>query len=219
MNANLKKPTTSSRGFRGWLLAGVVLSLWFGLAWWVVISGYRLPNLGTGLPVTTLAGLLVPFAGLAVFWNLCPAFREWLLAIDLVTLTVVQCWRTLGAIFLVLWYFGVLPETFIRNGGLGDVATGILAAFAVLGLWFLPNFSSSRWLLGFHYFGMADLLLAIGSGIIILNRPTVSGNIGSPMQAMVQFPLYLVPLLLVPFFLMCHVLALLKIRDLKRVKA
>jgi hypothetical protein len=108
---------------------------------------------------------------------------------------VVNVLRLIGFYFLWLNVQGRLPAEFAHRAGWGDVAV----AAAALALLFLPDGPFfQRALRVWNLLGLADLLLAVGTGgWLNLTRP------GSMIE-MSGLPLTLVPLWLVPIYLFGH---------------
>lgn len=82
----------------------------------------------------------------------------------------VQAYRSVGAVFLVVWWLGGLPAFFALPAGIGDVRTGagaaVVAALAAAG--------TRRWrsaVVGWNAFGLADLVVAAGAGSTLLAGP------------------------------------------------
>lgn len=156
-----------------------VLALW-GLAVALCAAGgvYRsMPPLLVA-PIIAL-GIAVP----VVVYALSPRLRRTIAAIGLRSLTAFHIWR-IGAALVFLWYgaHALIPESFARNAGWGDLVAGLLA-FAVT---VLPE-SRGRYLV-FHIVGFADFVLAVGTGLTFFLR-------GDPRMSAIQtLPLALIPL-------------------------
>lgn len=125
------------------------------------------------------AGIIMP----VLIYATVGGFRRYIEALGLRTLTLFHIWR-IPAAFVFFWYGsqGLLPETFVRNAAWGDLIAGLLA----LGVAFAPE--SRRLYLGFHLFGFADFLLAVGTGLTftLLKDPLMG-----PIR---DLPLALIPL-------------------------
>ena len=112
-------------------------------------------------------------------------------------LTVLHIWRVPAA--LAFFYFGshgLLPPLFVALAGGGDLLAGI---FAILVVTALPRSRPAH--LAFHAFGMADFVLAVGTGLTFALR-------SEPLMGTIAlFPLALIPLLGVPLSGATHVMA------------
>ncbi len=168
-------------GLAGWALA-VVASAQAG-------AFAKIP----GTAYAALIGLAIAFAIATYFLD--SRLRAVVEAIDLRSLTLFQAWRIVpGAAFIVLGLAGTLPETFARNAGWGDLLVGGAAVA------FLFRRAGPGTYLAFHLAGLADLVLAIGTAVMLLDSPL--------MGAMARFPLALIPMFGVAVSAAAHVAAL-----------
>jgi hypothetical protein len=130
-------------------------------------------------PLITL-GIVVP----VVIYAASKGFRAYIEAIGLRTLTAFHIWR-IGAALVFFWYgtHELLPETFVKNAGWGDLIAGLMA----LGVTLLPE--SRRRYLAFHIVGFADFVVAVGTGLalFLLNDSRMAGIQTLPMALI---PLY-----------------------------
>jgi hypothetical protein len=131
------------------------------------------------------AGMVLPFVAYFSF----PGFRRYVEAIGLRKLTAFHVWRAPAAL-LFFWYgaHDWLPEAFVHNAGWGDVGAGVFALIVTL----LPE-SRGRYL-AFHLYGLADLALALGTGMTLTlhGDPRMAGILTLPMTLI---PLYAVGIL------------------------
>ena len=142
-----------------------------------------------------------------------PAFRNFVLTIDLRLVTGIQAWRFAGLGFLALNTHGVLPGLFTWPAGLGDMAIGLTAPWIVLALIRVPGFAASRLFVVWNLPGIMDLAVAVSTGAIASAMATgAAGEITTAPMA--QLPLVLIPAFLVPFFIMLHLAALVQARRL-----
>ncbi|HUQ50176.1 MAG TPA: hypothetical protein VM056_05625 [Terriglobales bacterium] len=181
----------------------IILTLWTLTAIIVVCSGVltdysvRVAQaIGTSL---TLSQIL--------FFSLSKSFRSIVMAWSLRNLTLFQSWRILpGALFLYYYYgLGKLSFDFAVIGGYGDMLVGITAIF----LCPLANADQKRLLrilLVWQVLALADLLFVIRSGFVAsFTDPNV-------MRPLTEFPLGLLPTLLVPITLFAHFVAIAQLR-------
>jgi hypothetical protein len=124
-------------------------------------------------------GIAAPTAAYFMF----PSVRRYIEGLGLRTLTLFHIWR-IPAALLFFWYGsqGLLPETFVRHAAWGDLIAGCLA----LGIAFMPESRGAYW--GFHLFGFADFVLAVGTGLAftLANDPR--------MEPIRDLPMALIPL-------------------------
>lgn len=197
------------------LALGALVALQFAVAWYVG-SNQLLVNTGASPIPPVAVTVFVPVALFLLAYKLVPRFRAFVLAQDLRTLTAIQAWRVLGFSMLIAYGFGHLPALFALPAGLGDVAVGVLAVYAVARLNSDPDYATSSGLVRFHLLGLADFVVAIGtSGLASGAFPALVGG-GVTAGAMDVWPLNLFPSFGVPLFIILQLTALFKIRELRR---
>jgi hypothetical protein len=156
-------------------------------------------------------GLLIPIAiGLYGLIKI-PRFARLVEAVPLWALVGVQLYRTLGAVFLVLWRDGKLPWQFALPAGIGDIVTGVLAP--VVAYMLAANASGARraaylWCL----FGIADLVVAVTMGTLTSPGLTNLLSRDTPNVLISTFPLVMIPTFAVPLALILHGLTLWRLR-------
>jgi hypothetical protein len=168
---------------KSWTLAGI-LALW-GVAVAVLAqTGVYRDVLAPLVGPIIAAGMALPFVAYFSF----AGFRRYIEAIGLRRLTEFHVWRTPAAL-LFFWYgaHDWLPEAFVRDAGWGDVGAGVFALIVTL----LP--SRGRYF-AFHLYGLADLALALGTGMTLTlhGDPRMAGILTLPMALI---PLYAVGIL------------------------
>jgi len=162
------------------LWAGAVLALgWLGVTTLLPTRLLPLPiALGTVLPLLVYAR--------------SAAFRAYISAVDLRTLTLFNVWRVPAA--LAFFYYGAqgeLPTLFVRNAAWGDLIAGVLAPVVVFGFARLAAIRRASFV-GFHLFSLADFVVAVGTGFAfsLLNDPL--------MGTLKALPIAIIPLFGVP---------------------
>jgi hypothetical protein len=192
------------------LTTAVILAVWLGLVLYLGARGAFVRAPGTP-PLPIFIGAAAPIiAFLALFW-MSRAFRDFVLAIDLLLATAIQAWRFAGFGFLALLSYGVLPGMFAWPAGVGDMAIGLTAPWVALALMHRPSFIASKTFVAWNLFGILDLVVAVSSGA--LNSVLATGVPGEVTTGpMAQLPLALVPIYLVPLFFMLHLAALFQAR-------
>lgn len=187
----------------------LVLAIWFALVVALGAQGAFLGRPGTpplGMAIGFTAPLLLFFAGLRA----SPAFRDFVLSLDLRLVAGMQAWRFAGLGFLFLYAYKVLPGLFALPAGLGDMAVGLAAPWMILGLARRPDFAASAAFVRWNGLGILDLVVALGLGASLAMMPSGST---APMATL---PLLIVPVFLVPLFLMLHAAALMQGRKMRR---
>src|SRR5205823_10176472 len=85
-------------------------------------------------PIPLLLSVVFPPGLFTIAYLLSDDFRRYVLGLDIRWLTAIQGWRLIGAMFLVLMSFGLLPGTFAWPAGVGDTIVGLYAPFVVYAL-------------------------------------------------------------------------------------
>jgi len=136
------------------------------------------------LPGPAIAGLValgVSIPAIAYFRS--PALQHRAERFGLRIITLFHAWRIVAA--LLFFHFGaqgLLPERFVLHAAWGDLIAGFAALLVVA----LPFSRSRYWAM--HLFGMADFLLAVGTGLYF----TLVAS--AEMDAIRELPLALIPL-------------------------
>ncbi|HAT36293.1 MAG TPA: hypothetical protein DCS82_11290 [Rhodospirillaceae bacterium] len=191
----------------------IILGLWFLLSLSLNFLGVfearaDAPPIAFGLSVI---GPPILFGILYARWT---AFRESALALDLKFLTAIQAWRLVGVMFLVLYSFDMLPGSFAWPAGVGDIIVGLYAPFVVVAI---ANNSANwhRQAVILNILGLLDFVGAIGGGVLSGGTPagilTAPGAVTSDI--MQTLPLALIPTFFVPFWIILHIISLIKLRQ------
>jgi hypothetical protein len=169
-------------------------------AWIGVVIAAAAPG---KLPPLAFLGLFsFPLVVAAVLASL-PAARAVLAELPVRLIVGLNAFRVAGFLFLLLLLAGRLGGPFPYFAGIGDILTGLFALPAArLAARTAPD---NPRVLAWNAFGMLDLIVAVALGITSIN--------GSPLQliragvgtaAITTLPWALVPLVLVPTFLIGH---------------
>ncbi len=178
-------------------------------AWFVfslVASALHLYQGGAGQPPLALGlAAITPIVVFLVWFLWSPRFRQFTLSLDARTLTLVQSWRVVGFVFVVLAAFGMLPRIFALPAGWGDMFIGATASTAALKL---ASADRRRSFIFWQVLGIIDLVNAVTLG-------TLAGFIdphGIPTSPMTTLPLSLIPTFGVPLFIILHVICIAQAR-------
>lgn len=186
--------TVKFRSRRDWSrLTLAVLAVWAAAVALAGASGAI-----AALPLPALAGLVVSGTAAPVFvYHRHSGFRTFMRSVPIEWLTGFHIWRIAAA--ALFFYYGsqdLLPPTFVRNAAWGDLIVGL----AVPALLVLPR--TAKGFLAFHVFGLADFIVAVGTGLIfaVLATPQM-GSIAT------------MPLVMIPLFGVCvpgasHIIAI-----------
>lgn len=180
-------------------LAALLLIL-FAIAYWIGTSGYLANEAQGPMPPIAITAL-APVGLFLIAYGSLPAFRDFVLAQDLRTLTMLQHWRVIGFAFLPIYSFGLLPGLFAWPAGLGDLAIGLAAPFVVLRMDRNPQFQGTAGFLRFHLLGLLDFAVAVAAAA--LSAGAFPGLIadGITSAQMDVWPLNIFPSLFVPVFI------------------
>jgi hypothetical protein len=101
------------------------LPVWFVVAAWATLSVVLnvlgvLANQPDRPPIALLVSVIGPPILFVIAYSLSARVRSLSLGLDLRLLTAMQAWRIIGAMFLVLMIFRLLPGTFAWPAGIGD---------------------------------------------------------------------------------------------------
>lgn len=170
-------------------------------------------SLMTTLVLFDITANLGEFGGLLVMslwllpsllvWN----FREYFKGIDQRRLIGLQIFRMIGVCFLIEMVRGYVPASFALPAGIGDLIVG--SAAAVL---FICYQRTPRWsVVLITTLGLVDFALAFFFGFTSLPGPAQLFAIGSVNQVNL-FPTGMIPLFLVPYALVNHVISIINLR-------
>lgn len=184
------------------IISGVVLAGWAVTVAVLASRGsLRQPDTPTTPPIGIV--LAVVFVGMALCLWLSGSLRH--LLTNQKHLIWLNVWRLLGILFLVLMAGGQMPALWALPTGIGDIIVGVTAPWIVRGL-DKPN-GKKRAVL-FNLFGMADLIVAVGLGMMTNTGPTQVFHTTPTSALATHFPLALVPGFLVPLAFALHVVSL-----------
>jgi hypothetical protein len=195
------------------------LSVWLVVATWAALS-LILNILGVfdnppdKPPLALLISVILPPTLFGIAYALSARVRTLSLSLDLRLLTAMQAWRIIGAMFLVLMTFRLLPGTFAWPAGVGDIIVGAYAPFVVLAISRrTPNWR--RHVILLNILGLLDFVGAIGGGVLAGNSPIGILRGAVATDIMQRLPLSLIPTFAVPFWIVLHVISLIKVRKLE----
>lgn len=180
-----------------WLLAAI------GLA----ASGLLASNDGAARLLMP-ALIVLPVAVFLLVLRNSKTFRETVLSINTGQLVILHSWRMVGTGFLFLYAYDLLPGLFAWLAGVGDMLAAIGAVF--IGSALLQGRQvSRRVLLRWNTFGLLDFVIAVIVGTA-LRSAYHGGAINT--DAMAQLPLSLVPTVIVPLYVISHLVIFLQLQ-------
>jgi hypothetical protein len=200
---------TASEKSETWITITGALLIWFAVALWLGKAGVFLARTAV-VPPIALAIVLPIAAGL----YLLTSSRRFGAVLDVVPqswLTGVQIYRALGAMFLALWVQNRMPGEFALPAGTGDVIVGLTAPL-VAWLNATQSPSARNATIAWNIFGIADLVIAIGTGFLTSPSPYQMLAFDRPNELIAGYPFVLIPTYLVPLSIILHGLSLRKLR-------
>lgn len=133
--------------------------------------------------------------------------RHWILGhgVSQHLLIGLQLIRPIGMVFVFEHTQGNLPGIFAYPAGLGDLLTGLLAAFIIYRFWdtTIPPY----WILLVAGVGLLDFTSAFFFGFTSSASPVQLFSFENPNRV-TEYPLGLIPLFLVPYAVIAHILSL-----------
>ena len=168
----------------------VLIAIWFAVTLALALSG---TFIGIGaMQIAAHIGLSIAMPMLLYYtW---PPFKNLINEITPYGLAYFHVWRIFAAL-LFFYHAQQLPPMFVERAAWGDLIAGILAIIVYL----LPK--RSYLIFGFHFFGLLDLILAVGTGMYL------TLILDPQMSIITHLPLVLIPLLGVPLSAISHLMA------------
>jgi len=190
-------------------LLTAILAAWFLL---VLMAGFAgaFESGPSRPPLAVLLAVAAPPLIFAAAYRASRRFRDFVLAIDLRLLTAVQSWRVIGVMFLVFYAFGLLPGLFAWPAGIGDLAVGLAAPFALLGM-LRASPTWRRQVMWLNVAGLLDFVGAIGTGVLTSNNSIGLVADGAARVSMGSLPLSLIPTFAVPLWTIFHIISLVQL--------
>ena len=168
--------------------------------WLAIVAGVSFAGIPQKLtPPGPQIVLLVLTVALILLGRLLSSFRSWIASVDLRVLVGVHVIRALAGAAL-LWaasHTSLSPE-FARMAGYGDIIVALIALAAII--WISPDRNDAPLLyVIWNTLGLIDIMLVVATAArTAMNDP-------SSMRALVQPPLALLPLFLVPIVIASHI--------------
>ena len=193
---------SSPRQSRTAVISALVLASWAVVTALVAQHGFFRPSDLYSPPPVGIA-LSLALAVWAVCLLISPSLRG--LLTNHRHLILLNLWRLVGVVFLVLMANGQMPALWALPAGIGDVIVGVAAPWIARQL---ETPEGKRRAIVFTLFGMADLVVAVGLGVMTSPGPAQVFRTTPTSEFATQFPLALVPVFLVPLAFILHVVSL-----------
>jgi len=194
---------TSAR--ESWIavVSGGVLTAWALVTTVLASRGLFLQPDQLGAPPPVGITLVVVFVCLGTALATSPSLRH--LLTNQRNLIRLNVWRLEGIVFLMLMIDGQMPALWALPAGIGDIIVGAAAPWVAS---HLDAPDGRRRAIIFNVFGMADLIVAVGLGVMTSPGPARVFHTTPTSELVTHFPLVLVPTFLVPLAFALHVVSL-----------
>jgi hypothetical protein len=194
------------------LLLGIV-GIWFAAAFVGGMMGlFNKPNVP---PLYVGLFLLVPILGFTLAYRTSSRVQQALDAVPLWLITISHILRLVGVGFLIGAIMNVLSAQFGYSAGWGDVIAAVLClplASAIRQKRYFPRMRTL--FIAWNIFGMIDLVTAVTLGILYSPGPYGVFRTDVSTGLLTTFPVNLIPTFFVPIFILLHVLALVRSREI-----
>ena len=184
------------------VVSGTVLAAWATVVAVLAARGAFAQSGAERLPPVAIA-LVLLLAATGASLVASPSLRR--LLTNQKHLTLLNVWRLMGFIFLLLMLNGQMPALWALPSGVGDILVGAAAPLIARGI---DSPGSRRRAVLFNVLGLADLVVAVGLGVMTSPGPTQVFRTTPTSALATRFPLALVPTFLVPLAVMVHVISL-----------
>src|SRR5262245_33673218 len=193
---------TSPHQSRTALVSAALLAGWAVVTATLAVRGFfRPPDASSPPPVGIALGLALTVLSLCLVFS--PSLRR--LLTNQRNLILLNLWRLVGVVFLMLSANGQMPALWALPAGIGDVIVGVAAPWIARDV----ETPQGRWrAIVFNLFGMADLVVAVGLGTMTSSGPGQVFQTTPTSDLVTRFPLALVPAFLVPLAFTLHVVSL-----------
>lgn len=191
------------------LILGAVIGGWITLV--VALAGAGIVNQKPyALPVLFALPLIAAGIGATI-----PAFRAAVMAIPMPLIVALNAMRVLGVFMLLEGIAGRMTGPFPYSAGIGDIITGVFA-LSVSGIAAKNPRDVRVW--EWNVFGALDLVVAVALGVMSSNgSPIQLIHAGAGSSAMTTLPWALIPLVLVPTYLIGHAIVFAQLRATRRI--
>jgi hypothetical protein len=200
-----------------WLAVMIPFTLWLAIIWGVAVNGVFRPVPGAVRPLLPLAIFLPVLVATPILLR-SKRIGQVLDAMPPTWLIALQLYRVFGGIFLVSWARGLLPGVFALPAGIGDVLTGLMAAPVAIAL-AAGTGDGRKAAVAWNVFGLVDLAIAIGTGLITAAGPLQLIVPSVPSIGAGAYPTVMIPAFAVPSSILLHALSLRQLRRRARYSA
>ena len=198
----LWRERTSTRDARTAIVSAGVLLLWAVVATVLAYRGvFQPPDVESAPPVGINLVVVLSF----LFVSLATSASLRRLLTRQANLIRLHLWRLVGIVFLALMVDGQVPALWALPAGIGDILVAVTAPWVARDV---DTPRGRRRAIIWNLFGIADLIVAVGLGIMTSPGPTQVFRTVPTSEFMTHFPMALVPTYLVPLAFTLHVISL-----------
>ena len=194
------------------LFTGLVLLGWLTIITVLGINGVFISAPGEA-PMAILVSFATTFTLFSVAYNSVPAFREYILGLDMRFLIMLHSWRMLGLGFIMLHLFDQLPASFAYLAGLGDALTALVAVVLAYAMFSDRKGVSRNWIWRWNTLGLVDFVVAVTVGILTRSDALLAPATGVNSDLMTTFPFVIIPAFLVQVLALTHIVIYLQLRN------
>ena len=191
---------------------GLLLLGWFGLILGLSLNDTFIPPAGEP-PLNLLLSGLATLSLFALAYRTLPAFRAYVLGLDMRLLILLHSWRTLGLGFVMLYMVGQLPMLFAFLAGFGDALAAVGAILLGYLLFTSPSGVSVKLISRWNTFGLVDFIIAVSVGVLTQTNGLLASNTGVDSDLMTAFPFVIIPAFLVQVFTLTHIIIYLQLKN------
>lgn len=184
------------------VLSGMVLVVWLAATAALALRGIFLPPNAQSAPPVGIDVVVVLFV-LTAFLSASSSLRS--LLANQRNLIRLNVWRLAGIVFLILMWQGQVPALWALPAGIGDIIVGATAPWVATRL---NERDGTRLAVVFNVFGILDLVVAVGLGVMTNPGPAQMFLTAPTSELITRFPLVLVPTFLVPLAFVLHAVSL-----------
>jgi hypothetical protein len=148
---------------------------------------------------------------LSALYFISARFRAYVNSISLQLITAAHLWRFVGIGFIIAYYLGKLPPQFGIPEGVGDIIAAVFALPLTRALY--RGRPVRKAFIAWNVYGLVDLVSAITVGVLYSQGSFGILRSGVSTAMMTTFPISLIPTFFVPFFILLHVLALVRNKE------
>lgn len=189
---------------------GLRLAIGAGIGAWIAVAvAMTVSGAINASPLVLLVMFMLPLAAAALAATTA-ACRSVMTAIPVPLIISLNAMRVLGVLFLFLAVAGRMGGPFPYSAGIGDIITGL---FALPVARLAARNPRDVRILEWNIFGALDLIVAVSLGILSANgSPLQLIHAGAGSAAIGMLPWSIIPLVLVPTYLIGHALVFAHLR-------